>query len=154
MVSSSESDSSYVLLSNSTVNARFIQQAQKESKLVFTRLYTSTFTIDLNLLLHCDSGKGHTEMEWVLGFRLRARLTVSNIVQARGNGLYLSAWPALQCRQKMRRHPPLPHLEQQQKPHILITLTHTHTHWHTYKHTITQIHTVQYLPISLHTRTI
>lgn len=97
MLSSSECDSSYLVQRNSVVGVRFIGQMQKERKQGFTPLCTFTLTIDLNLLLRCDSGKGHVEMEWVLGFRTRARLTVSNIVQVRSNGLYLSAWPALQC---------------------------------------------------------
>lgn len=70
---------------------------KKKRKRGFTRLYTSTLTINLNLLLHYDSGKGYAERDWALGFRIRARLTMSNIVQTRGNGLYLSAGLALQC---------------------------------------------------------
>lgn len=55
--------SSCHLLSSGIVNVKFILGVQKERKQVFTRFYTSTLTIDLNLLLHCDRGKGHTERE-------------------------------------------------------------------------------------------
>lgn len=90
------------------IQQRWIHGAEKEKEEARLQvLYT--LTIDLNLLLHCDSGKGHGEMEWVLGFRTRARRTMSNTVQARGNGLYLSAQPA-----RWDASCSLPHLEHTQ----------------------------------------
>lgn len=52
---------------------------------------TSTVTTGLHLQPRRDGAKGHAHAtEWVLGFRSRARPTVSDAVWASSNGLYLT----------------------------------------------------------------